>query len=139
MMQKGLFCGLMLLCTQVLAEQAPAPRDAAAYFISPAHGEVVRNPVKIRFGLKGMGVAPAGVPMAKTGHHHLLVDIGGYAQLSEPVPKDERHIHFGSGETETTLVLPPGKHELQLLVADHNHVPHKPAVVSRKIVIYVEE
>jgi len=124
--------------TTVNAAQTPSKLGAGLYFISPAHGEVVSSPVKIRFGLSGMGVAPAGVAVSDTGHHHLLIDVPGEAMLHDPVPKDEQHRHFGNGQTETLLELSPGKHTLQLLLGDHNHIPHKPAVVSRKIIIYVE-
>lgn len=122
----------------VHAAQTPAPVDASVYFISPAHGETVASPFKVRFGLTGMGVAPAGVDVSKTGHHHLLIDLSGQADLHSPVPKDDQHLHFGNGQTETMLDLPAGKHTLQLLIGDQNHVPHKPAIVSRKIIIYVE-
>lgn len=120
------------------AAQTPSKRGAGVYIISPAHGEVVSSPFKVRFGLTGMGVAPAGVAVSDTGHHHLLIDLPGQAQLHDTVPKDNQHRHFGNGQTETILDLAPGKHTLQLLLADQNHVPHHPAVVSRKIVIYVE-
>jgi hypothetical protein len=120
------------------ATQLPSKLGSAVYIITPAHGEVVSSPVKVRFGLSGMGVAPAGVAISETGHHHLLIDVEGQARLHDPVPKDEQHLHFGSGQTETLLELAPGKHTLQLLLADQDHIPHKPAVVSRKIVIYVE-
>ena len=120
------------------AAQTPSKLGSATYFISPSHGEVVSSPFKVRFGLAGMGVAPAGANISETGHHHLLIDLSGQPRLHDPVPKDEQHMHFGAGQTEATLDLAPGKHTLQLLLADHNHIPHKPAVVSRKIVIYVE-
>jgi len=130
----------LVLGAQVNAASAQTPSrlGSAVYFITPSHGEVVSSPVKVRFGLSGMGVAPAGVDVSDTGHHHLLIDLPGEALLHDPVPNDSQHLHFGNGETETILDLPPGKHTLQLLLADQNHVPHKPAVVSRKIIIYVE-
>lgn len=114
----------------------PAPSGAELYFISPKNGEVVSNPVVVRFGLKGMGVAPAGVQAPDTGHHHLLINTA-YAALDKPIPKDERHVHFGGGQTETTLTLAPGKHTLQLLLGDFLHVPHQPPVVSKVITISV--
>lgn len=132
---------VMILSSMMLAAhsaQTPSKLGAAVYFISPGHGEIVSSPFKVRFGLTGMGVAPAGVDVSETGHHHLLIDLKGPARLHDPVPKDEQHVHFGNGQTETLLELAPGKHTLQLLLADQYHVPHKPAVVSRKIVIYVE-
>jgi len=127
------------LILPVFAAPTPASHEASVYIISPAHGEVVTNPVTVRFGLKNMGIAPAGVKRGDTGHHHLLIDVAGEPNLHDAVPKDNQHRHFGYGQTETMLTLTPGKHTLQLLLADENHIPHKPAVVSRKIVIYVTE
>lgn len=137
---KGLLItiSLFMISFALQAEQTPAPIDAAVYFISPAHGETVTSPFKVRFGLSDMGVAPAGVNISKTGHHHLLIDLNGHANQHSPVPKDEQHLHFGNGQTETVLDLASGKHTLQLIVGDHNHIPHKPAIVSRKIIIYVK-
>lgn len=115
----------------------PAPQGAMVYFISPADGAVVSNPVRVVFGLKGMGVAPAGVEKANTGHHHLLVDVG-LPPLDQPIPKDEQHLHFGGGQTETTLTLSPGKHELRLLLGDELHMAFDPPVVSEPITIEVQ-
>lgn len=128
----------MALNVTAQAAQTPSKMGAAVYIISPSHGELVSSPVKIRFGLVGMGIAPAGVDVAGTGHHHLLVDLEGEARLNDRVPSDAKHLHFGKGQTETTLELSAGKHTLQLLLADRNHVPHHPAIVSRKIIIYVK-
>lgn len=128
---------LLLLATTVNAAQTPAPQGASVYIISPANGETVASPFKVRFGLTGMGVAPAGTDVSETGHHHLLIDTT--PMLHGPIPKDEHHLHFGNGQTETELSLPPGKHTLQLLLGDKDHVPHKPAIVSREIIIYVTE
>src|SRR5690606_33961447 len=105
------------------------PPGALVYFITPADGETVRSPVVVRFGLQGMGVAPAGVASPNPGHHHLVVD-APTPPLDQPLPADEQHIHFGGGQTETVLALPPGRHELQLILADANHVPHDPPLVS---------
>jgi len=118
--------------------RTPRPAGALVYFITPADGETVRSPVVVRFGLKGMGVAPAGVASPNTGHHHLVVD-APTPPLDQPLPADEQHIHFGGGQTETVLALPPGRHELQLILADANHVPHDPPLVSERITITVEE
>ncbi len=89
------------------------------------------------FGLKGMGVAPAGTDKENTGHHHLIID-APLPPLDEPIPADDHHVHFGGGQTETTIELAPGTHTLQLLLADQNHVPHEPPVVSDRITITVE-
>lgn len=114
-----------------------APEGAKLYFISPKAGEVVNGPVTVRFGLSGMGIAPAGTVGAATGHHHLIVD-APLPALDQPLPMDEKHLHFGKGQTETTLTLKPGKHTLQLILGDHNHIPHDPAVVSEQITITVK-
>ncbi len=119
------------------AETTMAPPEAVLYFIAPADGATVKSPVTVRFGLKGMGVAPAGVQAPKTGHHHLIID-APLPALDKPVPADAQHVHFGAGQTETTVTLPPGKHELQLLLGDHMHMPHSPPVKSERITITVE-
>lgn len=115
----------------------PAPEGAQAYIISPSDGETVSSPVLVRFGLRGMGVAPAGVANPKTGHHHLIIDAPMPA-AGAPIPNDENHRHFGGGQTEVELVLEPGRHTLQLVLGDHLHVPHEPPVVSKRITITVE-
>lgn len=114
----------------------PAPEGARVYFIEPQAGDTVSSPVTIRFGLEGMGVAPAGVDKANTGHHHLLIDTDLPA-LDRPIPSDEHHRHFGGGQTEVSLDLPDGTHTLQLLLGDRNHVPHDPPVMSEQIKIVV--
>lgn len=117
--------------------RTPAPADAEVYFISPQDGEVVSSPVTVRFGAKGIGVAPAGVDTANTGHHHLIIDTE-LPPLDQPIPKDDKHRHFGAGQTEIALDLPSGTHTLQLLLGDKNHVPHDPALRSKKITITVK-
>jgi hypothetical protein len=112
------------------------PADAKLYIISPKDGEVVTSPVTVRFGLAGMGVAPAGVAIPNTGHHHLIID-AELPSMQLPIPNDERHKHFGGGQTETTIDLAPGTHTLQLVLADKDHVPHEPPLVSEKITITV--
>ncbi|MCW8884584.1 MAG: DUF4399 domain-containing protein [Motiliproteus sp.] len=108
------------------------------YIISPANGEVVSSPVKVQFGLIGMGVAPAGVDRNNTGHHHLLIDVDKLPPMNQPIPADDNHRHFGGGQTEVILELSPGKHQLQLLLADHAHKPHKPVIVSAPVEIVVK-
>jgi len=116
----------------------PAPSGAEVYIISPANGATVGQEVIVRFGLKGMGVAPAGVAKEHTGHHHLLVDVKELPAAGQPIPNDANHLHFGGGQTQTTLKLAPGTHTLQLELGDQNHVPFEPAVVSKKITIHVK-
>ena len=115
-----------------------APAGAMAYIIEPADGARVTNPVRVVFGLKGIGVAPAGVDRNDAGHHHLLVDTGMPANLGLPIPNDEQHRHFGGGQTETTLTLTPGRHTLQMLLGDHLHIPHDPPIASGVVTIEVQ-
>lgn len=115
-----------------------APQGAKVYFIEPKNGVEVSGPVKIVFGLSTMGVAPAGVNQANTGHHHLLIDDPA-VDLTKPLPSSEQVKHFGGGQTETTLDLKPGKHTLQLVLGDWKHQPHNPTVASEKITITVKK
>lgn len=117
---------------------SPAPEGAKVYFISPADGETVSSPVTVRFGLSGMGVAPAGTAKDHTGHHHLLIDVEEVPPLDKPVPNDDNHMHFGGGQTEASIELSPGMHTLQLLLGDMGHLPHDPPVISEKITIEVQ-
>ena len=121
-----------------------SPKGAKAYIILPRDGKTVKPKFKVSFGLKGMGVCPAGLvlpdgkPMEKTGHHHLLVDTEKLPSMSLPMVASETLLHFGAGQTETVVNLPPGKHTLQLVFADFAHIAHNPPVVSKKITITVE-
>jgi len=118
--------------------RTPSPEGAQVYIISPVNGEMVSNPVTVRFGLKEMGVAPAGIEKQNTGHHHLLIDTESLPVLDKPLPADSKHKHFGGGQTETTIELSPGKHTLQLILGDKSHIPHNPPVISKKITITVK-
>ena len=108
------------------------------YFIEPKDGATLNGPVKIVFGLSGMGVAPAGIDFPNTGHHHLLVDLENLPNLLKPIPADKNHIHFGKGQTQTVLQLSKGKRTLQLLMGNYLHIPHREPVISDKITIFVE-
>ena len=107
------------------------------YIISPVDGERVTSPVTIKFGLRGMEIAPAGTEKANTGHHHLIID-APLPPFDEPIPSDENYRHFGGGQTEVTLELGPGNHTLQLILADHNHIPHEPVIKSGRVIITVK-
>lgn len=115
----------------------PSPAGAKVYFIEPKNGAEVSGPITVKFGLVGMGVAPAGVEKKDTGHHHVLVN-QKLADYMAAMPADDKHRHFGLGQTETVLTLPPGKHTLQLVVGDHNHIPHNPPIESEVITITVK-
>ena len=138
-MRTLLLAAILLACAPLALaqERTPSPAGAEVYIISPKNGAIVHNPVRVQFGLKGMGIAPAGVKFDNSGHHHLLIDSDAPADLSAPLPASDKIVHFGKGQTETTLTLPPGKHTLQLLLGDQNHVPHNPPVISKKITITV--
>lgn len=116
----------------------PAPAGALAYIIEPADGARVASPVRVVFGLKGIGVAPAGVDRNDAGHHHLLVDAPLPADLGLPIANDETHRHFGGGQTEVELTLAPGRHTLQMLLGDHLHIPHDPPIASSVVTIEVQ-
>ncbi len=123
-----------------LALQAPPAEGVkAVYFANLSDGDTVTSPFRVVFGLSGMGVAPAGVEKENTGHHHLLIDAELSAEEMEfAIPNDEHHKHFGGGQTETVVTLPPGAHTLQLIVGDKDHTPLKPQVMSPKITITVK-
>jgi hypothetical protein len=116
----------------------PSPPGAKVEFVDLKDGAVIGPKTTIHFGLHGMGVAPAGTKKANSGHHHLLIDTD-LPPLDQPIPNDENHLHFGGGQTEVELSLPPGPHTLQLLLGDENHIPHTPPVYSDKIHVTVVE
>ena len=126
------FAALLMISLCVRAE------TASVYFIEPMDGQVVSSPVTVKFGLQGMGVAPAGVVRDNTGHHHLLINVDSLPDLSKPLPKSDQVRHFGGGQTEATIELAPGTHTLQLVLGDFAHRPHAKPVVSKKITITVK-
>jgi hypothetical protein len=135
---------LVTVTGSIFAADAPglpvtkATAGAEVYIISPQDGATVSQSFTVWFGLKGMGVAPAGVVHENTGHHHLLIDVKDLPVAGQPIPKDEQHLHFGGGQTETTLKLAPGTHTLQLELGDSNHIPFDPPIVSKKITVHVK-
>ena len=108
------------------------------YFINLQNGDVLKSPFLVQFGLSGKGVAPAGVAVPNTGHHHLLINVDEL-DFKMPIPSSKQHLHFGMGQTETTLNLPAGKHKLQLVLGDKYHIPHNPPLVSEVIEVTVIE
>jgi hypothetical protein len=139
MRQTLIALGLSLLAAVAVADRTAAPAGAEVYFIAPQNGAKVHSPVTVKFGLKGMGIAPAGVKFDNTGHHHLLVDTDlKEINLDQPLPASDKVVHFGKGQTETALTLTPGKHTLQLLFADSLHQSFDPVLTSKKITITVE-
>jgi hypothetical protein len=131
-------CAAALALATTAGSREPSPAGAEVYIVSPRNGAKVKSPVTVVFGLKGMGIAPAGIKFDGTGHHHLLIDSDLPADLSQPLAANEKSVHFGKGQTETSVTLPPGKHTLQLVLGDSLHVPHDPAVYSKQITITVE-
>lgn len=142
------FSGMLCLLVSVngLAEDSAnrpnsnAPKNASVFVIVPTEGQVLQAdaPITVRFGLRGMGVAPAGIIVEQTGHHHLLIDQSVLPDLTQPLPASEHIVHFGRGQTETDIRLKPGPHTLQLILGNHYHIPHDPPVISQKVHIIVE-
>jgi len=120
-----------------LADPKPMPENARVYIIWPADGQVIPGgKFWVRMGLSNAGIAPAGIDKKFTGHHHLLID-ADLPPLDQPIPNDKHHLHFGAGQTEAQIELPPGRHTLQLLLGDDKHIPHDPPLYSKKITIIV--
>jgi hypothetical protein len=131
---------LSLLAVAGFAADRTAPSAGAeVYFISPSNGATLHGPVTVRFGLKGMGIAPAGIKFDNTGHHHLLIDTDfSELNLDAPLPATDKIVHFGKGQTETTLTLSPGKHTLEIVLADYLHDSFDPPLHSKKITVTVK-
>ena len=141
----AVFLAIGLATTAFAGGETPSNPDAKLYFVNISNGDTVSNPVTIVFGLRGMGVAPAGTEKENTGHHHLLVNrppLGegedGALEFENGLPADDNHVHFGGGQTEATLDLPEGQTTLQLVLGDYGHVPHTPPVVSEVITVTVQ-
>ena len=136
---------MLLLSGVAMAGETPSAADAKVYFIDLHDGHLATSPVTVRMGLSGMGIAPAGVDVDNTGHHHILLNRPPFGEGEDgpdealySIPADDNHIHFGGGQTETALELPPGQHTLQLVLGDKEHIPHDPPVVSDVITITVK-
>src|SRR6056300_362571 len=118
-------------------ELSPGDANASVYFISPHDGESVSRTVTVRFGLENFGIAPAGIQMMNTGHHHLIID-ADLPSLILPIPADKNYVHFGKGQTEVEIELTKGTHTLQLLLGDFRHIPHNPPIFSKRITVQVD-
>jgi len=117
--------------------RSTSPDGARVFFITPATGDTVSNPISIEFGIEGMIVVKAGDQQPHSGHHHLLIDTD-LPDPGLPVPADEHHVHFGDGSSATEITLSAGEHTLLLLLGDYRHIPHDPPVVSNPLTIIVE-
>ena len=136
---RSLFIAALIGAPVIALAQTAAPPNAAVYIISPKDGDTVTSPFKVQFGLTGMGVAPAGVDKPNTGHHHLIIDATlSPDELKEPIASDAKHIHFGGGQTETMVTLPPGRHTLQLVLGDWSHIPFNPPIMSPVVTVTVK-
>ena len=123
--------------TPAWAARTPSPKETLLYIISPHDGERIRGAFWCRFGLRNMGVTHAGDATPNLGHHHLLIDVDEPLNPDEPIPSDKKHLHFGAGQTETRLDLPRGRHTLQLVLGNAEHMLFDPPVMSRTITIFV--
>ncbi|MFQ5773087.1 MAG: DUF4399 domain-containing protein [Kiloniellaceae bacterium] len=133
----GALLGICFFVQPAAAGETPAPKNAYIYIGWPNDGEIIRaRRFPVWFGLRHMGVAPAGINKPNTGHHHLLIDTE-VPPLDQDIPADKNHLHFGAGQTQTVIELPPGRHTLQLLMGDAEHIPHNPPVMSKRITITV--
>ena len=130
-----IFIMFFLLCSNGLS--LAAETSTKVFIIQPKNGEIVDKTFEVIFGIEGMTLAPAGTYENNTGHHHLIID-AELPALSLPIPASENYVHFGKGQDRTVLTLGPGKHSLQLLLGDGNHVPHQPPVASKKIEVVVK-
>ena len=137
--RRALMMTSLAVAVSTQAGATPAGKDAYLYIIWPADGMRIKGAFWCRFGLRNMGVAPAGVRSPNTGHHHLFVDVDEPLNANEPIPQDKKHLHYGAGQTEARLDLPPGPHTLQLVLGDADHIPLDPPVVSRKIHIVITQ
>jgi hypothetical protein len=121
-----------LVCGSTLGGPTHSPGGAELYFFD------LKDGATIRFGLRGMGIAPAGEDRENTGHHHLLID-AELPSLDQPIPNDANHLHLDAGETEAEITLAPGTHTLQLLLGDKDHIAHNPPVMSLRIRVVARE
>ena len=137
-MRLFILCFSFFMSFNVFAHSYNSKEERGVFFIKPLNGEIVSNPIKVIFGATGIDIVPAGVDLPMSGHHHLLINVDELPNLKLPIPADSNHLHFGGGQTETEIDLPPGKHTLQLLLGNHLHIPHSQPLISDKIEITVE-
>ena len=132
------FAAMTCLPFAACAQGKPAAKDAVVYFVWPQSGAVIKGAFWCRFGLRNMGITHAGDNFQNSGHHHLLIDVSEPLDPNEPIAQDKSHLHYGAGQTEARIELPPGKHTLQLVLGDANHYPFQPPVVSNKVTVTIK-
>jgi hypothetical protein len=108
----------LVFSASLLAAAAASAQSVS--FVEPADGATVKSPFKVKFAVEGMDVKPAGAPVANSGHHHLVIN-GGAIKEGESIPFDDKHLHFGKGQTETDVKLPPGEYTLTMQFANGAH------------------
>ena len=135
----GVVVLVSLIWSAAFAGETPAPENARIYIIWPKNGQVIHGgKLWVRMGARNIGIAPSGIKKGKTGHHHLIVD-AALPPFDKEIPSDKHHLHFGGGQTEARIALPPGKHTLQMLFGDYDHIAHDPPLYSKRITITVPE
>ena len=136
----GLAAAVMMLVAAGAFGHTP-PDHARVFFVGIENGQIVESPFKVRFGIEGFGIVPAGTKDKSrhdSGHHHLLVNVDTLPDMDAPIPRDSRHLHFDAGETEAVLDLRSGRHTLQLLLGDEEHEPQDPPLISERITVIVK-
>lgn len=113
----------------------PEPAQSVS-LLEPADGATVGRPFKVRFGVKGLAVAAAGDVVANSGHHHLLINLDA-KPAGESIPFDARHVHFGRGQTEGEIDLPPGRYKITAQFANGAHQSYGKAL-SQTITVTVQ-
>ena len=137
MMKKTWLAGMTFAACLVANGFASSVAHAeGVYFVEPKDGATVSNPVHVKFGVDGMTVAPAGTVTPDTGHHHLLID-GQPLPQGQVVPANDKSIHYGKGQTEADITLPPGDHTLTAQFANGAHQSYGPAW-SQTITVHVK-
>ena len=136
-MSRAALAGVLMGVSVMVSAATPAPKDAEVFIVSPEDGATVSQEFKVKFGVKNIALAPAGDVTKNTGHHHLLIDVVDQPDMGQPLPVTDNIRHFGKGQTETEISLPPGRHTLQLLMGDKSHIPLNPSVESRAITVNV--
>jgi len=125
-----------ILAALAMALVAGAAAAQSVDFTEPKDGAVVSSPFKVKFAVTGMEVKPAGTMDNNTGHHHLIIN-GDSLKVGESVPFDETHLHFGKGQTETEVKLPPGTYKLTMQFANGAHQSYGPGL-SKTITVTVK-